>query len=204
MKAGKNDKEVIDLPHHPLWRLRAVPAAVQAFDLSALARAGAVPRLGGGDLVHATLRKRRNLKPKRRLTKNNSPPPLTFWKTTNESVLVRYAVLGRRRDLRRCRPGLYFAAPAAASKEIAAKAARRDINIAVYRDQMKEMEADRANGMLSEEQFQTGKVELETRLAEDALAKEDAEYGAGRQPPPRFHPGGRAAGRGVRPVFPVG
>lgn len=58
-------------------------------------------------------------------------------------------------------------------KEIAAKAARRDINIAVYRDQMKEMEADRANGMISEEQFQTGKVELETRLAEDALAKED-------------------------------
>lgn len=53
-----------------------------------------------------------------------------------------------------------------------AKAARRDINIAVYRDQMKEMEADRANGLLSDEQFQTGKVELEARLAEDALALE--------------------------------
>jgi cytochrome c-type biogenesis protein CcmH len=53
-----------------------------------------------------------------------------------------------------------------------AKAARRDINIAVYRDQMKEMEADRANGLLSEDQFQTAKLELEARLAEDALAKE--------------------------------
>ncbi len=58
-------------------------------------------------------------------------------------------------------------------REAAAKAARRDINIAVYRDQMKEMEADRANGLLSEEQFQTAKLELEARLAEDALAQPD-------------------------------
>jgi cytochrome c-type biogenesis protein CcmH len=58
-------------------------------------------------------------------------------------------------------------------KEAAAKAARKDINIAVYRDQMKEMEADLANGLLSEDQFQTAKVELEARLAEDALAQAD-------------------------------
>lgn len=59
-------------------------------------------------------------------------------------------------------------------KTVDVKAARRDVNIAVYRDQMKEMEADLANGQLSEEQFQAGKLELETRLAEDALAEEDA------------------------------
>lgn len=58
-------------------------------------------------------------------------------------------------------------------KETAAKAARKDINIAVYRDQMKEMEADRANGLLSEAQFQTAKLELEARLAEDALVQTD-------------------------------
>jgi cytochrome c-type biogenesis protein CcmH len=57
-------------------------------------------------------------------------------------------------------------------KPMPAKAARRDINIAVYRDQMQEMEADRVNGLLSDEQFQTGKIELESRLAEDALARE--------------------------------
>jgi len=62
--------------------------------------------------------------------------------------------------------------PLLRKKTGSAKAARRDINIAVYRDQMKEMEADRTNGLLSEEQFQTGKLELEARLAEDALAKE--------------------------------
>jgi len=63
-------------------------------------------------------------------------------------------------------------------KEATAKAARRDINIAVYRDQMKEMEADRTNGLLSEEQFQTAKLELEARLAEDALAQADGAMAA--------------------------
>jgi cytochrome c-type biogenesis protein CcmH len=63
--------------------------------------------------------------------------------------------------------------PLLRKREVAAKAARRDINIAVYRDQMKEMEADRANSLLSEEQYQVSKVELETRLAEDALSKAD-------------------------------
>jgi cytochrome c-type biogenesis protein CcmH len=54
------------------------------------------------------------------------------------------------------------------------KAARRDVNIAVYRDQMKEIEADRTNGLISEAQFQTARVELEDRLADDALTVGDA------------------------------
>ncbi len=52
------------------------------------------------------------------------------------------------------------------------RAARRDINIAVYRDQLKEMESDRDSGLLSAAQFETAKAELEARLAEDALAQE--------------------------------
>lgn len=64
---------------------------------------------------------------------------------------------------------VFILPPLLRKKEIVAKAARRDINIAVYRDQMKEMEADRSNGLLSEDQFQTAKVELEARLVEDAL-----------------------------------
>jgi cytochrome c-type biogenesis protein CcmH len=60
-------------------------------------------------------------------------------------------------------------------REVAAKAARKDINIAVYRDQLKEMEADRANGLLSEAQYEAAKLELEARLAEDALARADKE-----------------------------
>ena len=54
----------------------------------------------------------------------------------------------------------------------ATQAARRDVNIAVYRDQMKEMEADRVNGLISEAQFQTAKRELEARLVDDALSVE--------------------------------
>lgn len=53
------------------------------------------------------------------------------------------------------------------------KAARRDVNIAVYRDQMKEMEADRVNGLLSEAQYQSARRELEARLADDALTPDD-------------------------------
>jgi cytochrome c-type biogenesis protein CcmH len=58
-------------------------------------------------------------------------------------------------------------------REVTAKAARKDVNIAVYRDQMKEMEADRANGLLTEAQYHTAKLELEARLAEDALGRAD-------------------------------
>lgn len=54
------------------------------------------------------------------------------------------------------------------------KAARRDVNIAVYRDQLKEMDADRANGLLSDAQYERAKLELEARLADDALAPEAA------------------------------
>ncbi|MDP2431071.1 MAG: c-type cytochrome biogenesis protein CcmI [Pseudomonadota bacterium] len=64
--------------------------------------------------------------------------------------------------------------PLLRKKEIEAKAARRDINIAVYQDQMKEMESDRASGLLNEAQYQAGKLELEGRLAEDALVKTDS------------------------------
>jgi cytochrome c-type biogenesis protein CcmH len=81
-----------------------------------------------------------------------------FWVVAAVSVLVALA---------------FVLPPLLRRKEAAAKAARRDINIAVYRDQMREMEADRSNGLLSEEQFQTAKLELEARLAEDALAQAD-------------------------------
>jgi cytochrome c-type biogenesis protein CcmH len=54
------------------------------------------------------------------------------------------------------------------------QAARRDVNIAVYRDQLKEMDADRANGLLSEAQYQATKLELEARLADDALVADDS------------------------------
>jgi cytochrome c-type biogenesis protein CcmH len=53
------------------------------------------------------------------------------------------------------------------------KAARRDINLAVYRDQMKDLKNELASTQLTEEQFLASKLELETRAAEDALAHEE-------------------------------
>lgn len=53
------------------------------------------------------------------------------------------------------------------------KAARRDINLAVYRDQMKDLNNELSNTQLTPEQFLASKLELETRAAEDALAQEE-------------------------------
>lgn len=69
---------------------------------------------------------------------------------------------------------LFVLPPLLRRKPHKAQAARRDINIAVYRDQMREMEADRVNGLLPEGLLETAKVELESRLAEDVLTQENA------------------------------
>jgi len=58
-------------------------------------------------------------------------------------------------------------------------AGRRDINVAVYRDQLRELQAELANGGLTEAQFATAKAELEARLAQDALLTEEAPVARG-------------------------
>jgi cytochrome c-type biogenesis protein CcmH len=75
------------------------------------------------------------------------------------------------------------------------KLGRRDINISVYRDQLKEMEADRANGLLADDQFQTAKLELEARLAEDALVPDVASTTAAS--------GNRRIGYGLGVLLPI-
>lgn len=60
-------------------------------------------------------------------------------------------------------------------KPVPIKVGRRNINIAVYRDQMREMEADRASGLITDEQFAAAKIELEARLAQDAVEVEDVQ-----------------------------
>jgi cytochrome c-type biogenesis protein CcmH len=74
------------------------------------------------------------------------------------------------------------------------KVGRRNINIAVYRDQMKEMEVDRANGLINDEQFDAAKLELEARLAQDAVDTEDV------QP---VNKGGRILGISLAILIPV-
>ncbi|TSA19996.1 MAG: c-type cytochrome biogenesis protein CcmI [Betaproteobacteria bacterium] len=46
---------------------------------------------------------------------------------------------------------------------------RRALNIAVYRDQLKDLEGERDSGALNAEQFEQAKIEIEDRLSEDAL-----------------------------------
>ena len=49
--------------------------------------------------------------------------------------------------------------------------ARRDANIAVYRDQLKELEADLRNGIVSEAQYTQDRDDIERRLLEDTATE---------------------------------
>ncbi len=59
-----------------------------------------------------------------------------------------------------------------------------EANVAVYRDQISELEADLRNGIMSQEQYQLDREEIETRLLEDVAAtyevKPAQKQGSGR------------------------
>lgn len=74
------------------------------------------------------------------------------------------------------------------------QAARRDINLAIYRDQMQDLKAEYAQGLISEEQYLATKRELEMRTAEDAVAQEDLSA---------VPKSGRRLGYGLAAVIPV-
>ncbi len=62
-------------------------------------------------------------------------------------------------------------------------AGRRAINIAIYRDQLQELERDRSDGAIGEAQYAAAKLEIETRLAQDALHEADpVQVGKGGKP----------------------
>lgn len=51
---------------------------------------------------------------------------------------------------------------------------RREANLAVYRDQLAELESDRQNGIVSEEQYQLDRIEIERRLLEEVATLDDS------------------------------
>jgi cytochrome c-type biogenesis protein CcmH len=71
---------------------------------------------------------------------------------------------------------------------------RQAANIAIYRDQLMELEADLKSGELNQDQYQSARLEIEKRLSEDVPAQEHA-AAAGR--------GGRWAGYVVAGLLPV-
>lgn len=60
-------------------------------------------------------------------------------------------------------------------------ASRRELNKAIYRDQIAELENDRAGGQLAEADYQQARAELQRRLLEDA-AQDDAQLVAPAHP----------------------
>lgn len=79
-------------------------------------------------------------------------------------------------------------------RSVADGCSRQQINIAVYRDQLHELERDHASGLLDGAQFEAAKLELASRLSEDALR--DGDHEASRR-------GGRRLGIAVAAMLPV-
>ena len=55
----------------------------------------------------------------------------------------------------------------------------KEANIAVYRDQLRELEADRRNGIVSKEQFEQDQEEIQRRLLEDVASEKGTAKHAG-------------------------
>jgi cytochrome c-type biogenesis protein CcmH len=62
-----------------------------------------------------------------------------------------------------------------------ARTSRRDLNTTIYRDQLLELDGDRASGQLAEVDHQTARAELQRRLLEDA-AQDDSPLVAAAHP----------------------
>lgn len=70
-------------------------------------------------------------------------------------------------------------------------------NLEIYKDQLQELEADLRNGILSQEQFEQGRVELERRLLEDVVPESQ------RPAPAQDHGEGRGAAITVMLLVPL-
>ena len=105
-------------------------------------------------------------------------PPLFWVFTLGMALLALVFVL----------PPLLRARPASSLMQ------RRQVNIDVYRDQLRDLEAEYAEGALDKTQFDAAKLELESRLAEDALSDEA---------PPAYNKGGKKLGIALGAAMPV-
>lgn len=72
---------------------------------------------------------------------------------------------------------LYYVLPPAlnaATSPATEEGARREANIAIYRDQLSELEGDLRNGIVSEEQYAQDRDDIERRLLEDTATEKTA------------------------------
>jgi cytochrome c-type biogenesis protein CcmH len=89
---------------------------------------------------------------------------------------------------------MFVLPPLLRSRSVSSLQQRRQINIDVYRDQLRDLEAEYAQGAFDKAQFDAAKLELENRLAEDALSDEDQ---------PIFNRGGKKLGIALGVAIPL-
>jgi cytochrome c-type biogenesis protein CcmH len=76
---------------------------------------------------------------------------------------------------------LFFVLRPLRAPKARAQLSRREANVAIYRDQLRELDADLAAGTLAREDHERSRLELEARLLEDVSAAEPPERSAGRR-----------------------
>ncbi len=75
---------------------------------------------------------------------------------------------------------LFVLPPLMRARRASAMASRTEVNIAIYRNQMGELEEDLAAGTLSPDQYAQARTELESRVLEDAAEPDTAPAPAAR------------------------
>lgn len=84
---------------------------------------------------------------------------------------------------------LWFVIPPLTRDGASREPSRRAINLALHRDKLAELEADRARGTLSDEQFEQARADLERHLLQDLIADEGAPATPARARPRGFTQG---------------
>ena len=69
---------------------------------------------------------------------------------------------------------LFIVPPLLGRSKSQVSATRSELNLSIYRDQLRELDTDLTNGSLSKEQYQSARNELEGRVLEDSGATEEA------------------------------
>ena len=76
---------------------------------------------------------------------------------------------------------LAFLLPPLLARKAGSGIGRKQMNIALYREQLDDLERDLASGTLSQDLFEQSKAELEQRMLEDAAAAATGQHGAARR-----------------------
>ncbi len=182
MKAGKSDKEIIAFLTERYGAVHSLSSASDADHLPACGLGHLCCCSPGCAVLFRYIKQRRDMIAEQPLSseeRRRAEELVAHRLRKGDGVILFWviciAMLVRARCFlccrRRCAPD------ASKTKD---ENARRNANIAVYRDQLNELEADLRNGIVSQEQYAQDRDDIERRLLEDTATNRYSEKSAAR------------------------